>query len=256
MQVSPGPVHSLNLSVNYPFALADGYSTVKAMSLVTDDYGNPVGNVPVYFFIDGIPAGPWMTNSSGIASLSIGPYNSPHMANITADTSGIDPSSSNKSATTTFLIKNNLFLLRYPSAAVPINSNVSVVAVWYYNLADGIPAAGVPLKFTAYDPDQSVIGEYTGITDANGMARFDFQISSMPGTNKITVNNNMITAGPLKSVVIEGILKDVSSIVLSSSPASPIRADGETIYKLGILALDKDGDPVKYKYLTVVKMVT
>ena len=251
--ISPGAINSLSVKPDYAFAIADGYQTVSVKAVVADVYGNPIKDVPVDMSVDGIPIGSMITDASGAVSTVVGPFTGPEVVDVTADASGINYSASTLASNVTFLLKNNLFLLRYPGATAQVDSNAKVVAVWYYDLAGNVPAVGVPLKIAAYAPDNSYLGEYTGITDANGTVSFSFIMSPMAGFNNVIVSNSALSNQPLKSTSIEGILSDATRLTLASIPSSPIYADGQTGYTFQIRALDNDGKPVKYKYVTVVK---
>ncbi|WP_174589795.1 Ig-like domain-containing protein [Methanocella conradii] len=244
--VNPGSPYSLDLTVDHEFRLANGMSTAAASAKVADQYGNPINNLQVNFTIDGV-ASSSMTDGSGIATRTVGPYSSTHTANITARVNGLADNASVR-----FLDRNNLFLFRYPNATMPIGSYVEVDAVFYEDLSSSTPAVGVPLSFTAYGPDYSVLDTFSGITDANGTVKFYFTLSQITGNNTIQVSNSDL-GGTLKSTVIYGEGGDVSRIILSSNPSSPILADGTSKYTLNIWAVDAGGNPVKNKQLSIVK---
>ncbi|AFC99005.1 Bacterial Ig-like domain (group 1)/von Willebrand factor type A domain-containing protein [Methanocella conradii HZ254] len=244
--VNPGPPYSVDLTVDHEFRLANGMSIATASAKVVDQYGNAVNNLQVNFTIDGVMSSS-MTGSSGIATRTVGPYSSTHTANISANVNGLADNASVR-----FLDRNNLFLFRYPNATMPIGSYVEVDAVFYEDLSSSTPAVGVPLNFTAYGPDYSVLGTLSAMTDANGIVKFYFNLSQITGNNTIQVSNGDL-GGTLKSTVIYGEGGDVSRIILSSNPSSPILADGTSKYTLSIWAVDAGGNPVKNKQLSIVK---
>ena len=247
--VNPGPLYSVVLTATPAFRLANGISSSTAVAMVTDQYGNPISNAAVHFTKDGVDAGTIMTDLAGQSSISVGPYGSSHAANITVDIGG-----TGKSATVhvQFLDRNNLVLMRLPSAMMPINSNAEVDAIFYDNIGNNTTVAGVPLAFTAYGPDFSVLGTYSGVTDVNGIAKFYFTMSPNVGNNTIVVSNGDL-GGTIKTTIIGGQGGDVSNIILISNPASPVLADSTTGYTLSIQATDSGNNPVKNKPLKIIK---
>ncbi|HTY91827.1 MAG TPA: VWA domain-containing protein [Methanocella sp.] len=218
-----------------------------AIATVKDQNGNAISNAAVNFIIDGVYAGTVYTDASGNANMPVGPYGSTHTANVTATINSLSLSANVK-----FLDRNNLFLFRYPSANQPVQSYAEVDAVFYSDLGNSTYAAGVPLTFTAYDPYFSVLGTYSGVTDASGTVRFFFNMSPLLGNNTVVVSNSNL-GGTLKTTVIVGEGGDVSNIIISSNPASPVLADGTSGYTLTIQATDSGYNPVRNKHLTIVK---
>jgi hypothetical protein len=244
--LNPGPPYSLNLVASPSYRLANGISTATASARVSDIYNNPISGATITFTVDGTPSTA-MTDSTGTASRVIGPYGSTHTANITAEIGGLS-----RAASVRFLDRNNLVLNRYPATSLPIDSDAEVDAYFYEDLGNSIPAVGVPLSFTAYGPDFAVLGIYSGITDANGKVAFYFHMSQKIGNNTIVVSNNDM-GGVLKSTIIYGEGGDVSRIIVTSDPSTPVYADGTSKYILNIWALDSGGNPVPHKQLSIIK---
>lgn len=240
---------SLQLTSDHYLRLADGFARSVAFANLTDQYGNPVGGTSINFNIDGSNVGTNTTNSSGITSYNVGPFPATnyHNATVTASYAGINA----PPMYIRFLLSSNIYLLRTP-ASEPVGSPASVTAV--VNLDWGTPAVNIPLKFYAIDPDlvTQLASSGTVYTNSNGTCTFNFTLSQTAGDNTIQVTNSDL-GGLVESTVIEGMGGDVSKIVLSTAPVSPIYADGTTAYTLNIWAYDSGNNPVQNKNLAVVR---
>ena len=233
--------NSVTLSADQPYQISDGYST--SIVTATVDSAGPGENVD--FTINGVYAGSATTDNGGMASLQIGPYpyGVPAVDNIVASCEG----SSSDILTVTFLSKSNLKLL-IDDPSVPVGSNVTVKAVWTLDSIN--PAVNVPLTITALDPNFNIISSELITTDSSGTASMSFDISSTAGYNWIIVSLDSVT---LKSKYILGTGGDITHLVLSTNPASPIFADGKTSYILHVKALDVGDNAVAGKNITIYK---
>ncbi len=242
-----GPPYSLSLSVNPAVRLANGVNTVKATARLADQSNYPVCGEPVEFTV-GSSVKTAVTGSDGNAVIDVGPYTTAQAVNVAARSGSL----TGETRTVLFLDRNNL-KLNYPGSR-PIGSHVEVVATFYLDLNNEVPAAGVPLNFKAWGPDNAILKTYSGTTDASGIVKFDFDMSMKAGGNIVTINNSDLDPyGPVASATIWGENGNLSRIILSSDPTSPVLADGVTGYRLSIKAVDDGGNAVKYKVLEVSK---
>ena len=243
----------LKLTVDHSLRLADGYSTAVASATLTNS-GVPVTNTLVNFTTN-FGNFSILTNSAGNASITVGPYPSTNyfMANLTADSAGINYAASTLNASVLFLPRNNLNLVRTPSSGIAaIGSSVVVIAEFYEDPINNIPAVNIPLTLQVYAPDLTPLGTYSNYTNSTGMAKFTFPLSQAAGDNTISVSNSDL-GGLLMSTDFMGEGGLVSSIVLSTTPSSPIYADGSTSYLLKIWAKDSGGNPVSDQVINVYK---
>ena len=247
--VNPGPPYSLDLTVDHEFRLANGVSKSLASARLIDQYNNPISGAIVVFNIDGMNVS-YTTDSNGYANIEIGPYIDSCMVNVTA----VSGSIYSKTAKILFLQTYNLFTIPPLLDSEIISTPVNVTVKFYLNLRNNVSAVGVPLTFTAYDPDFKILNTSTGVTNSDGIVTFNFVMSNKVGNNTITISNNdLYQYGPIKSYVIRGEGSEVSNIILSSDPASSVFADGKTGYRLNIRAKDSGGNAVKYMDLNVLK---
>ncbi|OPY28309.1 MAG: Bacterial Ig-like domain (group 1) [Methanocella sp. PtaU1.Bin125] len=242
ISIVAGPPASSEVSTASTLLPADAYSTCVVNAKVRDAYGNDCAGWPVNFTVDGtrhvVNAG-----SGGMATYVLGPCGSSHTYSVTVEANGLARSVSVR------FFAVNLYLQGYP-ASVTAGQDVSITALL---LDDLTPAPGIRLTFTVYSPGNlATPASYTGTTDANGKVTFTFKTSPTSGINTVIVSNQSL-GGDIRSASIRGTSGLVGQIILSSTPASPIYADGTTGYTLRIWAKDAGGNLVKNEEITVVR---
>ncbi len=242
LSIVAGPPATLRLNDVSTFLPADGYKSCVVNATATDVYGNGCNGWPVNFTIDGtryvVTAG-----SGGNAIYVLGPRNTAHTYSVIVGANG---------QSCNFICRFfavNIYLQNYPSS-VTAGQSASITALL---LDDLTPAPGIDLTFTVYSQGNLAVPSlFTGRTDANGKVTFTFRTSTISGINTVVVSNQSL-GGDLKSALIRGTSGMVGQILLSTTPASPIYADGETGYTLKIMAKDNGGNPVRNEEITVVR---
>lgn len=240
--VLSGPPVVLQMTTSPLLLPSDGYSTSSMTATAVDLYGNACNGWPMNLTIDGTLS-VVNADSSGSISRTFGPRTDSHTYAVSVNANGIT-----RSASVRFFLVN-IYMLTYPST-VQAGTSASVTA-WLMD--DLTPAPGILLNFTVYSPNSlATPSSFAGYTDATGKLTFNFTTSSKAGVNTIIASNQTL-GGDLSYAMIRGTSGTVKSIVLSSSPASPVLADGNASYKLMIWAKDSGGNPVKSEDLTITR---
>ena len=247
LSIIAGPPASLQLSPAPTLLRADGYKTSTIKATVTDIYGNACSGWPVNVTVDSMVDGTryYTVNAGadGVATYVLGPRSFSDTYSVIVEANGIVQRLSVR------FFAVNLYALDNPYS-VTAGQNASITALL---VDDKTPAPGILLTFTVYSPGNLATPSlYSGMTDANGMVTFTFRTSTAAGINTVIISNQSL-GGDIKSVPIRGTSGLVGQIVLSSTPASPIVADGISSYTLKIWAKDSGGNPVKNEDLTIVR---
>ena len=227
---------NMNLTVDHSLRFADGYSRSIATVTVTYLNGTPMNNANVTFYEDTLSPVLAITNSAGIANFYTHPHTSYFNSSIIANYG-----SNNISASVQYLEQDNLFLLPDPGYTGSVSSNAGIHAV-FYKVFNTSMLKGIPLTFTAYAPNFSIISTYSTTTDPSGVADFNFVTSSMVGNNTIIVTNSDL--GMIGGVVIFGSGGQANNILIQTVPGTPIVADGTSSYTLKIWVRDSGNNPV------------
>jgi PKD repeat protein len=172
--------HATTLAYTGPQA-ADHSSTSTLTASLEDEFGTPINNAPVVFYVDGAPVGTASTDASGHASLAhvVDETAGPHQ--VSASYAGSPLFDADTSATDPFAVSAMASKITYTGGLKGAPNKSTAVSAKVVD-ALGRPLAGYQVTF--------VIGSQsrTALTDANGVAATTITLNQKPGFYQLTAS--------------------------------------------------------------------
>jgi PKD repeat protein len=172
--------HATTLAYTGPQA-ADHSSTSTLTASLEDEFGTPINNAPVVFYVDGVSVGTAATNASGHASLGYVVANTAGPHTVSASYAGSALFDADNSATDPFAVSAMASKITYTGGLKGAPNKPTAVSAKVVD-ALGRPLAGYMVTF--------VIGTQskTAVTDANGVAATTITLTQKPGFYQLTAS--------------------------------------------------------------------
>jgi PKD repeat protein len=172
--------HATTLAYTGPQA-ADHSSTSTLTASLEDEFGTPINNAPVVFYVDGLSVGTAATNASGHASLAYVVTRTAGPHQVSASYAGSPLFDADTSATDPFAVSAMASTITYTGGLKGAPNKATAVSAKVVD-ALGRPLAGYTVTF--------VIGSQskTAVTDANGVAATTITLTQKPGFYQLTAS--------------------------------------------------------------------
>jgi len=172
--------HATTLAYTGPQA-ADYSSTSTLTASLEDEFGTPINNAPVVFYVDGVSVGTAATNASGHASLNYVVTKTAGSHTVSASYAGSALFDADTSATDPFAVSAMASKITYTGGLKGAPNKPTAVSAKVVD-ALGRPLAGYTVTF--------VIGTQskTAVTDANGVAATTITLIQKPGFYQLTAS--------------------------------------------------------------------
>lgn len=230
------------LSIVVNNAVANGKVANKAKIVVADYYGNPIGNVPVTFSVEGdatLSTKSTVTDSNGFATVEV---TSKLAGNVTLTASATGMT---KSAELTFVADIRTakidYLLATPDTELKANGADTSVLTALVKDSNGNRVSGAPVVFNA--TGGAKLGQTTVISDADGAVRVNLT-STRAGSSTVTATTGEDKTGKQVSIIFVSDISTAQIGQFTASPEAGLKADGAESAQLNAVVQDAQGNAV------------